>query len=120
MRERTWKWLSCIGAWACLTAVLSVASSPDRISVNLGPYNATFLEGGIGVARPLSAEANVAGAGRPWSMTGWIRWSRPLSGQFVVAAVGNSNAQHHPQLARPGYRRCLLRSGRRIRLAGAE
>jgi hypothetical protein len=92
MRERTWKWLSCIGAWACLTAVLSVASSPDRISMNLGPYNATFLEGGIGVARPLSAEANVAGAGRPWSMTGWIRWSRPLSGQFVVAAVGNSNA----------------------------
>jgi len=108
MRERTWKWLACIGAWTCLSAVLSMmplrqAAMADaldgtrdmaaqRTSMNLGPYNATLLEGGIGVARPLSAEANVVRAGRPWSMTGWIRWARPLSGRFVVAAVGNSNA----------------------------
>jgi hypothetical protein len=108
LRERTWKCLYSISVWACLSAVLSMTGSrqaamadaldptrsmtADRTSLNLGPYNATFLEGGIGVARPLSAEANVAGAGRPWSMTGWIRWTKPLSGQFVVAAVGTSSA----------------------------
>jgi hypothetical protein len=58
-------------------------------AMNLGPYNATFLEGGIGIARPLSAESPLVAAGAPWSMTGWIRWVRRQPGEYVVAAVGN-------------------------------
>src|SRR5450432_3459929 len=87
----------------CLISILAPASLPwpgiaqgvDRPleapvdpSANLGPYNVTVLEGGIGIARPLAARSAVIAAAAPWSMTGWIRWTLRQSGELVVAAVG--------------------------------
>ncbi len=48
----------------------------------------TFLEGGIGMARPLGTGSNAAAAGLPWSMTGWMRSSHRQSGTVLIAAVG--------------------------------
>ncbi len=62
--------------------------APAVPSRNLGPYNVTALEGGIGMRRPLAARAEVAAAGAPWSMTGWLRWTRRQSAELAVAAVG--------------------------------
>jgi hypothetical protein len=62
--------------------------APADPSANLGPYNVTVLEGGIGIVRPLAARSAVAAAAAPWSMTGWIRWTLRQSGDLVVAAVG--------------------------------
>jgi len=74
--------------------------------MNLGPYNATFLEGGIGVARPLSAESTVIAAAAQWSMMGWLRWVRHEPGEYVVAAVGNSAGA-----AAGGWRGILMADG---------
>jgi hypothetical protein len=89
--------------WLYLFAILSPVSLPwpsiaqeaDRAldapadpSLNLGPYNVTALEGGIGIARPLAARSAVSAGGAPWSMSGWVRWTRRQSGEMVVAAVG--------------------------------
>ena len=62
--------------------------APADPSANLGPYDVTVLEGGIGMVRPLAARSSVAAAAAPWSMTGWIRWTLRQSGELVVAAVG--------------------------------
>src|SRR5882762_815468 len=69
----------------CLVAVLAQAADP---SLNLGPYNVTALEGGVGIIRPLAARSLVSAAAAPWSMTGWVRWTRRQSGELAVAAVG--------------------------------
>jgi len=89
--------------WLCLFAILAPAGVPwpgaaqgvDRpleappdASLNLGPYNVTALEGGIGIIRPLSSRSKVSAAGTSWSMTGWVRWTRRQFGELVVAAVG--------------------------------
>jgi hypothetical protein len=58
-------------------------------SANFGPYNVTFLEGGVGVSRPLAEGAVPLGAGVPWSMTGWIRSEHRQPGEVIVAAVGD-------------------------------
>src|ERR1700675_2346959 len=89
--------------WLYLVVILAPASLPwpgiaqgvDRPleapadpSLNLGPYNVTALEGGIGIVRPLAARSSVSAAAAPWSMTGWLRWTRRQSGELLVAAVG--------------------------------
>jgi hypothetical protein len=42
---------------------------------NQGPYNDSFLEGGIGVSRPLIAGSGLAG-GAAWSLSGWYEAKR--------------------------------------------
>src|SRR6202051_4814683 len=74
---------AAMGLW--LVAVLAQAAGP---SLNLGPSNVTALEGGVGIIRPLAARSSVSAAAAPWSMTGWLRWTRRQSGELVVAAVG--------------------------------
>ena len=93
--------------WLYLVAILASASlpwpsmargverplaAPEDASLNLGPYNVTALEGGIGIVRPLAAGSEVSAAATPWSMSGWIRWTRRQSGDVVVAVVGDSAA----------------------------
>jgi hypothetical protein len=58
-------------------------------TANFGPYNVTFLEGGVGLARPLSKAAAPIASGAPWSITGWLRSTRRQSGEVIVAAIGD-------------------------------
>jgi beta-galactosidase/beta-glucuronidase len=81
-------WL-CMGAayWPTLSCADTAALAP---TANLGPYNVEFLEGGIGLSRPLSPDAGLLGPGTPWSMSGWARISRRQSGEVVLAAIGDT------------------------------
>jgi Exo-beta-D-glucosaminidase Ig-fold domain/Concanavalin A-like lectin/glucanases superfamily/Glycosyl hydrolases family 2, sugar binding domain/Glycosyl hydrolases family 2 len=82
-------WAS-VAAWAALSwsapALTPTALAP---TANFGPYNVTFLEGGVGLARPLSEEAAPIASGAPWSITGWLRSTRRQSGEVIVAAIGD-------------------------------
>ena len=63
-------------SWSALCAAQGVdraADAPADPSLNLGPYNVTALEGGIGIIRPLAAGSILTAAGAPWSMSGWAR-----------------------------------------------
>src|SRR6266478_6341172 len=77
-------WVS-VAAWAALSqgapALTPTALAP---TANFGPYNVTFLEGGVGLARPLSEEAAPIASGAPWSITGWLRSARRQSGEVIV------------------------------------
>jgi beta-galactosidase/beta-glucuronidase len=83
------------------------ASAPGSASssVNLGPYNVTVLEGGIGMQRPLAANTALLAADAAWSITGWLRSTRRQPGAVIVAAVGDVDT------ARPAWRGVLLVDG---------
>jgi Exo-beta-D-glucosaminidase Ig-fold domain/Concanavalin A-like lectin/glucanases superfamily/Glycosyl hydrolases family 2/Glycosyl hydrolases family 2, sugar binding domain/Glycosyl hydrolases family 2, TIM barrel domain len=82
-------WIS-VAVWPALSraapALTAAALAP---TANFGPYNVTFLEGGVGLARPLSEEAALIASGTPWSITGWLRSARRQSGEVIVAAIGD-------------------------------
>jgi hypothetical protein len=61
-------------------------------AANFGPYNATFLAGGIGLSNPLSPDSPVLKAGAPWSMSGWLRAERATDTAIIVAALGDIGA----------------------------
>ena len=86
------------------------AAAPDP-TASFGPYNVTILEGGVGLSRPLSAEAPVLAANAHWSMTGWINLARERTGTIIVASIGDSSAQSC---------RCLLLEDGRPTLALAD
>jgi hypothetical protein len=59
------------------------------LGANAGPYNLTFLEGGIGMSRPLTTDNPALPANAAWSLTGWVRPTLGQSGDIVIAAVGD-------------------------------
>jgi hypothetical protein len=77
------------------------------VRANFGPYNATFLEGGVGLSRPLTADAPLLAARAPWSMDGWVRVARERTETIVIAAVGDPS---------PATCRCLLLQNGRLAL----
>jgi hypothetical protein len=77
-------------AWPALSPAASSASTPvaSAPTANLGPYNVNFLDGGVGLARPLP-EAWPGAPGAPWSITGWLRTAHLQTGEVIVAAIGD-------------------------------
>ncbi|MBS0377630.1 MAG: glycoside hydrolase family 2 [Proteobacteria bacterium] len=73
----------------------------------IGPYNAVFLQGGVGIVRPLPGDAAVLGAGAPWTLIGWVRPDLLPGARAVIAALGAAD---------PAGCNCLLMEGNRIAL----
>ncbi len=73
------------------TALLSGIALADAASLNVGPYNDSFLEGGIGVTRTLPAVTSAVADDGAWSLSGWIAPVRVQSGAVIVAAMGDSH-----------------------------
>jgi hypothetical protein len=57
-----------------------------------GPYNLTFLQGGIGTTRALPADTPILRAGAAWSLTSWVRIDVPQSGPILLASIGDADA----------------------------
>ncbi|HZF15443.1 MAG TPA: LamG-like jellyroll fold domain-containing protein [Steroidobacteraceae bacterium] len=68
------------------------ATLPPGPAANFGPYNATFLDGGIGITRPLAAAAPVLKADAPWSLRAWVRPTVPPMGTIVLGGIGDAGA----------------------------
>jgi hypothetical protein len=54
-----------------------------------GPYNVSFLTGGVGLSRPLAPDHEVLAAGATWSLSGWLRPTLAQQGTVVLAAIGD-------------------------------
>jgi glycosyl hydrolase family 2/Ig-like domain-containing protein/concanavalin A-like lectin/glucanase superfamily protein len=80
-----------------------LAAAQESPSDNRGPYNNTFLEGGVGVARPLREGPEFA-AGSAWSFSGWVSPVRRQQGSVVIAALGGVSHE-------PAWRGLLLADG---------
>jgi len=73
----------------CTCIASASAAAPPQATDNFGPYNSTFLEGGIGQSRTLAADSSLLAAGASWSLSGWLRLAAPPSGTVIVGGVGN-------------------------------
>jgi len=89
MRAGMWLTATC----ACFATALAEPPQGPRGEDNFGPYNSTFLEGGIGQSRPLAADSALLAAGAPWSLSGWIRLTAPPTGTIVVGGVGTDECR---------------------------
>jgi len=79
---------------------------PPAGDSNFGPYNASFLAGGVGLSNPLASDAPLLAAGAPWSISGWLRADRSTDEPMIIAALGDTAADlcrclllQHGQLA---------------------
>ncbi len=82
---------SAMKAMLCLaicTGLAPALAAPPQGTQNFGPYNSTFLEGGIGQSRPLADDSSVLAADAQWSLSGWIRLTLPLEGTVVIGGIG--------------------------------
>lgn len=81
-----------------------VASTPD----GGGPYNARFLEGGIGLDREMPADSALLAAGARFTMSAWVRPDRNQTGQVTLLALGDPACKSCRALVldngRPAYR----------------
>jgi hypothetical protein len=69
-------------------AAAPAAAAPSE-TMNFGPYNASFLEGSVGLPRPLAEGAAPLAAGAPFSLSGWLRATRRQLGAVIVVAIGD-------------------------------
>ena len=83
--------LAALALWFQVWPALSPAAAATQSSPteNFGPYNTRFLEGGVGVTRPLPEPAAPLAAGAPWSICGWLRSERTQPGAAIVTAIGD-------------------------------
>jgi beta-galactosidase/beta-glucuronidase len=88
-------------------AIFLIASSAPAIASTgpdiAGPYNASFLSGGIGIDRNFANADTLVVAGAAYTLSAWVRPDARQSGQVVLISVGDPG----------GACRCLaLRDGR--------
>ncbi|USI74851.1 glycosyl hydrolase 2 galactose-binding domain-containing protein [Sphingomonas morindae] len=113
-----WGWRA---AGLALVPALAVAQQVEwpsprlpqpRLAV-IGPYNAVFLAGGDGIARP--AQGYTPGDPLPeaalWSLRAWVRVDRSMPGLVAVAGIGTA--------ADPARRLLALRDGQPLLAIGA-
>ncbi|WP_294258818.1 LamG-like jellyroll fold domain-containing protein, partial [uncultured Sphingomonas sp.] len=73
-------------AGAALLAISVVqAAEPD----NAGPYNASFLAGGIGIDRPLSGADALLRSGAPLTLSAWVKPDVVPQGVVTLIAFGD-------------------------------
>lgn len=58
-----------------------------------GPWNASVLQGGTGLEKPLPAQSPVLQAGADWSMWAWVRPDRLPAGRMLLAGIGDPQGQ---------------------------
>ena len=99
----------------CLTLLLAcvlAAQAAAQVPENGGPYNATFLEGGVGIERELKGAERLAAAGAPFAVYAWVRPDARQGGGDAVVLVGLGDAQS-------GLCRCLALVNGRLAFRGA-
>ncbi|GAA0734045.1 glycosyl hydrolase 2 galactose-binding domain-containing protein [Sphingomonas japonica] len=89
--------------------ILPAAAMEAPAATNLGPYNASFLEGSIGIDRPVANADALTAADAPYTLSTWVRPTARQTGAVVLIALGTPG----------GACRCLvLRDGRPVAIDG--
>ncbi len=97
--------LACLlGSWA------PAGRAADAPPAGNGPYNVTFLQGGVGLVRALPAGLSILHAGAAWSISSWLRIDVPQAGEVILAAIGERGTQRCT---------CLLLDSNRLSLHAA-
>ncbi|WP_445192616.1 glycosyl hydrolase 2 galactose-binding domain-containing protein [Sphingomonas sp. Tas61C01] len=76
----------------------------------LGPYDAAFIAGGDGIAKPAQgyAEGERWRPGPAWTVSAWVKPARQVAGRVIVGGVGNPGASDARSLALVDSRAAVL------------
>ncbi len=83
---------SAIAAAVATIGVFLGSSLASKVPVEGGPYNAAFLPGSIGIARPLAAEGPLETAKAPYTLTAWVRPDTRQLGEVTLIMIGTGTA----------------------------
>ncbi len=64
-----------------------------------GPYNAIFIQGGIGLEYPIEPRDTVQMASAPWTLYAWIQPSLPLTQPALIGGLGSTRDEYSRFLA---------------------
>ena len=70
-----------------------LVTSAQAAVPNGGPFNASFLEGGIGIERPVASAAPILAAGAPFTLSAWVRPDRVQSERVTLVALGDGQTE---------------------------
>lgn len=73
----------------CLGAQTMTAPGLTVLPQSYGPYSGNFLQGGIGLTKPLAATDPVLKADAPWTMSAWVEFSPVPTGPMLIAGAGD-------------------------------
>jgi Exo-beta-D-glucosaminidase Ig-fold domain/Concanavalin A-like lectin/glucanases superfamily/Glycosyl hydrolases family 2/Glycosyl hydrolases family 2, sugar binding domain/Glycosyl hydrolases family 2, TIM barrel domain len=93
IRTRSEKVMRSKYIWGVLCLALcatALAQTPAR-DANHGPYNATFLAGGVGITRSLKADDSTLNASAAWTLSGWLKPAFLQPGEITLAGVGDAS-----------------------------
>ena len=93
-----------------LLAATSVAPANAGIPENGGPYNASFLPGGVGIERALRGAEPMVRAGATYTLSAWVRSDALQKGRITLIALGGGD----------GPRRALALNDGRLELIDGE
>jgi hypothetical protein len=83
-----------VGGLARIAVLLTAAAWPlalaAQVPANGGPYNATFLPGGIGIERAIERGDALAAAGAPYSLSAWVKPDARQDGDVALMALGGT------------------------------
>ena len=99
-----------LGALAALAGFAAQADEGPTPGAT-GPYNLSFLQGGVGMVRTLPPAEPLLARAAPWTLTAWIRPDLAGAGVTTVAVLGAPDA--------PGRLQILLEAGRPMVRLGA-
>jgi hypothetical protein len=78
-------WSNCAAMLLASVAWTACAGAP--VPTNGGPYNASFLPGGIGIERPVDS-ATVTAEGAAYTMSAWVKSDARQAGDTALIALG--------------------------------
>ncbi|HTU50705.1 MAG TPA: LamG-like jellyroll fold domain-containing protein, partial [Acidobacteriaceae bacterium] len=73
----------------CLCAQTIKVPGLTVLPQSYGPYSGHFLQGGIGLTKPLPATDPVLKANAPWTLSAWVEFSPPPTGSVLIAGAGD-------------------------------
>ncbi|MEO8374864.1 MAG: LamG-like jellyroll fold domain-containing protein [Sphingomonas bacterium] len=77
-----------------LLAAAPMSPAMARIPDKAGPFNAAFLQGGVGIEREIGGAGALVQAGAPYTVSTWVRTDSIQSGRVLLIALGNVAAQY--------------------------
>ena len=74
----------------CLFAQTIKAPGLTVLPESYGPYSGHFLQGGIGLTKPLPAADPILKANAPWTLSAWVEFSPPPTAPTLIAGAGDA------------------------------
>lgn len=86
--------LAAVGALGAAMAATAQKTATVEILPQIGPYNAVFLRGGLGLRYGVEAVDPILRADTPWTISTWFRPSEAVTEREFLAGLGDTTSEY--------------------------